>query len=116
MVVVEGEFGESPNALLRRTKVVLQVHRLPGTFIGIRLVLALAAGAVVVSEPMLEAHPFVPGVHFVHAPLDRLSAETTALLADEPRRRRIVEAGQALLADELTMACCLRRVLASPGA
>lgn len=112
VAVVEGNFGESRNRLLRRTRVVLHVHRIPGTFVGIRLVLALAAGAVVVSEPMLDPHPFVPGVHFVQAPLDRLSAETTALLADEPRRRRIVEAGQALLADELTMAHCLRRVLA----
>jgi hypothetical protein len=75
-------------------------------------VAVLAAGAVLVSEPMAEPHPFVPGVHFVEAAPERMAAVTRALLADEPRRRRIVEAGQALLRDELTMTRSLAAVLA----
>jgi hypothetical protein len=50
-------------------------------------------------------------VHYVEAPPERMVAETRALLADEPRRRRIVEAGQALLREELTMARSLAGVL-----
>lgn len=111
VTVVEGVWGDDRNSLLRRSRVVLQVHRFPGTFIGIRLVLALAAGAVVVSEPMRDPYPFVPGIHFIEAPLDRLPEEARALLADEPRRRRIAEAGQELLAGDLSMVRSLGRVL-----
>lgn len=112
LTVAENVWGPERNALLRRSRVVLNVQRVPGNFVGLRLLLALAAGAVVVTEPMTDPHPFVPGIHYVEAPLDRLLDETRALLTDEKRRRRIAEAGQALLSDELTMANSLRRVLA----
>ena len=75
------------------------------------MVLALAAGAVVVSEPMADPFPFVPGVHFVEAPADGLLAAARDLIADEPRRRRIASAGQSLLAGDLAMAASLKRVL-----
>ena len=112
VTLAEGIWGEDRNALLRRARIVLNVQRVPGNFVGIRMVLALAAGAVVVGEPMTDPHPFVPGVHFVSAPLDRLMDEARALLADEPRRRRMAAAGQELLVGELSMTRCLSRVLA----
>ena len=112
LTVAENVWGPERNALLRRSRVVLNVQRVPGNFVGLRLLLALAAGAVVVTEPMTDPYPFVPGIHYVEAPLDRLLDESRGLLADEKRRRRIAEAGQALLSDELTMVNSLRRVLA----
>jgi hypothetical protein len=111
VTLADGVWGEERNLLLRRSRVVLQVHRFPGTFIGSRLLLAIAAGAVVVTEPMTDPYPFVPDVHFVQAPLESLLAETRALLADEDRRRRIALAGQELLAGDLSMTRCLNQVL-----
>jgi hypothetical protein len=105
-------WGADRNALLRRARVILNVQRIAGDFIGTRLLLALAAGAAVVTDPMEDPHPFVPGIHYVEAPLENLLDEAGALLADEPRRRRIVQAGQALLANELSMTRSLARVLA----
>jgi hypothetical protein len=109
--LIDGAWGSSRNDLLRRAKVVLNVSRAPGNFVGWRLVLALAAGAVVVSEPMTDSHPFIPGTHFVAAPLDDLLDAARELAADAPRRRRIAAAGQALLAGDLSMANCLRRAI-----
>jgi hypothetical protein len=109
--MAEHVWGEERNLLLRRARVVVNVQRVEGTFIGLRLVLALAAGAVVVTEPMADPHPFVAGVHFVEAPLERLLPEARGLLADEARRQEIVAAGQELLAGELSMTRCLQRVL-----
>jgi hypothetical protein len=115
LTACEGLWGEDRTALLRRTRLVLNVMRVPGEFIGLRLVMAIAAGAVVVSEPMTDPFPFVPGVHFVEAPLARLLDEARNLLEDEPRRRKVAEAGQALLEGQLTMTQSLQRVLfASP--
>jgi hypothetical protein len=111
LTVLHGVWGEERGRLLRRARTVLNVSRTPGNFVGVRLVLALAAGAVVVTEPMTDPYPFQPGVHFVQAPLEGLLDAARELCADEPRRRRIAEAGQALLADELSMANCLRRAL-----
>ena len=111
LTVLDGVWGEERGDLLRRSRVVLHVGRTPGNFIGVRLVLALAAGAVVVSEPMTDPFPFVAGVHYVEAPLEGLLHAARELHVDEPRRRRLADAGQALLASELSMASCLSRAL-----
>lgn len=111
LTVLDGVWGAERSRLLARSKVVVNVARSPGEFVGIRLVLALAAGAVPVSEPMADPYPFVAGVHFVAAPLDGLLDAARELAADEPRRRRIAEAGQTLIAGELSMARCLARAL-----
>ena len=59
--VVEGVWGHDREVLLRRTRVVLDVHRIPGNFVGLRLLLSLAAGAALVTEPMTDPYPFMPG-------------------------------------------------------
>jgi hypothetical protein len=102
-VVVDRSWGADRDALLGRSRVLLDIHRVPGNFTGIRLIIGLAAGLAVVTEPMDDPSPFVPGVHFVEAPVDRLAHTALALLADEPERQRIVEAGQALLAGQVSM-------------
>lgn len=111
LLAIEGAWGEQRNIILRRSKVVLNVARVPGEFVGVRLVLAIAAGAVVVTEPMNDPYPFVAGEHFVEAPLDCVLEAARELEADEPRRRRISLAGQTLLVGELSAARCLRRAL-----
>lgn len=111
--VVEGVWGEERAELLRRTRVLVDVQRIPGNFVGIRLLLAIAAGAALVTEPMTDPSPFIPGVHYLEAPADRLLDVATELAADDRRRAAIVDAGQALLRDTLTMRSSLERVLAA---
>ena len=82
---------------------LVDVHRIAGTFIGVRLVLALAAGVAVVTEPMADPRPFVPGVTHLEVPADRLLATARELAADDGRRAAIVRAGQALLTGDLRM-------------
>ncbi len=62
---------------------------------------------------MTDPWPFVPGVHHEEASATDLLAVAADLAADEPRRRRLVEAGQALLRDELSMRASLAAVLAA---
>lgn len=115
VVSVEGGlYGDERAALLRRAKVVLDVHRTPGNYAGLRWLLAGAAGAVVLSEPMATPEPYIPGLHFVEADPDRLATAAVELVADEPRRVRIARAHQALLAGELTMERSVERVLSAP--
>jgi len=112
LTMIDGVWGAERDALLRRSKVLIDVIRIPGNFTGIRIVVGLAAGLVVVTEPLDDPRPFVPGEHFIAAPPDRLAAEALALVADEDRRRHIVETGQRFLRERLSMAACLAEVLA----
>ncbi|MFI5225385.1 MAG: glycosyltransferase [Candidatus Limnocylindrales bacterium] len=112
LTMIDGVWGAQRDAILRRGKVLVDVLRVPGNFTGIRLTIGLAAGLVVVTEPLDDPRPFVPGEHFVSAPADRLAAEALDLVADEDRRRRIVESGQQFLRTRLTMAATLCDVLA----
>ena len=107
-------YGVARRQALERARVVLDVHRVPGSHPLYRFILAAAAGAALVSEPLERPEPLVPGVHYVEAETPLLAEATLALLADEPRRRRIVEAAQALLAGELDLRRTLPRALGLP--
>ncbi len=97
--VADHTYGAERRAILERTRVVIDVHRLPGSHPWFRFVLSAAAGAAVISEPLLSTAPLVPGVHYVEAETADLARAASDLLADEPRRRRLVEAAQSLLTD-----------------
>jgi hypothetical protein len=113
VVPVEGLWGSERDAVVRRARVVLDIQRVPGNFAGLRLVLALSAGAAVVCEAMDDPHPFVDGVDHLEAPADRLHHAVASVLEDEGRRERMVRAGQALLISEASMIRSLARVLSN---
>jgi hypothetical protein len=109
--VPDHTYGADRRAILERTRVVVDVHRLPGSHPLFRFILSAAAGAAMISEPMAQPAPLVPGVHYVEAATKDLSHAAVELLGDEPRRRRIVEAAQALLATDLDLRRTLPRAL-----
>lgn len=104
-------YGPSRTDVLRRSRVVLDVHRVPDSHPLYRFILAAAAGAALVSEPLVQPEPLVPGVHYVEAATSRLGEATLELLADEPRRRRMVDAAQTLLLGDLDLHRTLPRAL-----
>jgi hypothetical protein len=61
---------------------------------------------------MTDPWPFIPGVHYLEAPAQELLEVAALLAADPARRAGLVEAGQALLRDRLTMRASLEQVLA----
>ncbi len=116
LVVVEGGAqGPERHALIARARVVIDIHRIPGNSTGIRYVLVTAAGAALVNEQTFDEWLPDPERHVVEVSRERLADEVVGLLADEPRRRQLVDAGQELLRNELSMADCLARAVL-PGA
>lgn len=111
VAVLDGVWGLERDALLRRSKVILDIHRIPGNFAGLRFLTAFASGAVLITEPLNDPHPFVSGRDHVEAPTGRLVDEVAVLLAQEPARRTIAAEAQDRLRDELTMPLMLQRVL-----
>jgi hypothetical protein len=104
-------WGDSRNELLNRTKILLNISRHPGLQNDVRLILGMATGALVISEPIYLPDPYVPGKHYVEAPLDELAATLQRYLADEQARREITAAGHAFVTQELTMRNSLARLL-----
>ena len=111
LVVEDGVWGGERHALLRRARVVLNVHHAPGNFSGVRSVLAGAAGAVVVSEPIFAPNPFRPGTHYLEAAPDRLADEVSDILGDDARRLAVARAAQAFVVEELTMRRSVERLV-----
>lgn len=104
-------YGAARRAVLERARVSIDVHRIPGGYPLYNFILASAAGAALVTEPLAGPEPLVPGLHYVEAPTVDLARAARDLLSDEPRRRRIVEAAQALLASDLDLRRTLPRAL-----
>jgi len=101
--VTSGMYGPERGALLRQARVVVDVHRIPGNHPGFRWIVAAAAGAVLISEPLSAPQPLVPGVHYVEAAADDMPDVVEHFLNDEAARARIVEAAQQLLSTDLLM-------------
>jgi hypothetical protein len=114
--VVDSAWGADRDELLRRTQVVVDVHRIAGNFIGLRLLVTAAAGAVLVTEPMHDPRPFVPGIHHVETPVESMLEVAQALASDEGRRAAIVSASQRLLSRDLEMRTSLEQVLGRAAA
>lgn len=96
-------YGTDRRRVLERARVSMDVHRIPGGYPLYNFILASAAGAALVTEPLVRPEPLVPGVHYVEAGSSDLAKAARDLLLDEPRRLRIVEAAQALLTSDLDL-------------
>src|SRR5262249_24418353 len=104
-------WGESRNALLNRTRILLNIPRHPGLLADMRLILGMATGAMVLSEPVYLPDPYVPGENYVEAPLEEMPEVAREYLADDNARNAIVEAGHAFVTQELTLKNCFAKLL-----
>jgi hypothetical protein len=114
-VADRGLYGAERHALLARTRVVLDLLRVPGNTSGIRYLLATARGCAVASEPTHDSWPAGAEAYVVQSSEEQLADVVSELLEDEPRRCAMVDEGQALLRDELSMAKAVMRVLGAPN-
>ena len=116
-VVTAGDYhdpalwGKARTELVNRVKIMLSVGRFPGTLVGVRFQIAMACGALIVSEPPYDPAPYIPGEHFVQATVDDMPAAIERYLADEPERLRITTAAYRFVTTELTMERSFARLL-----
>ncbi|MEO7118928.1 MAG: glycosyltransferase [Candidatus Limnocylindrales bacterium] len=103
--------GDERAALLARVKVVIDIHRVPGAFSPERHILATAAGAALITEPLPVQPPYTAGTHHIEVPIDGMADAVRSLLAEEDRRVALVRASQALVEGPLDMRVCMRALL-----
>lgn len=104
-------WGAKRTRLLNRAKILLNISRHPGQYSGERLVLGMANGALVISEPIYRPEPFVPGEHFVAASLDETAAVVRHYLGNDHERRQLAKSGHAFVTGELSMTQSVSRIL-----
>jgi glycosyltransferase involved in cell wall biosynthesis len=107
----QGYWGEARTQLLNRARILLNLSRHPGLFAGDRLVLGMANGALVVSEPIYRPEPFVPGKHFVVATIEEMPDEIERYLDDEEARARIARQGYEFVTREVTLERAMTELL-----
>ena len=95
--------GEERTELLNRTRIMINVLASQTDMTGERLLMAMANGALVISEPMSEAAPFVPDQHFVVAEPNRIAEKIAHYLRCEQERAAITERAYKFVTEKLTM-------------
>jgi hypothetical protein len=104
-------WGEGRVELMNRVKIALNIPRLEGHLPDVRLVVAMANGALVVSEPLYLPDPYLPGVHYVEARVERLAETIRHYVEDEASRRRITDEAHRFVTTELTLERSFSRLL-----
>jgi hypothetical protein len=104
-------FGRERNILLNRTVITLNLLREEYDDNSLRYFLAAPNRALIVSEPTLPHTPFMPNVHLVEAPAERIPDTIAYYLANEQARMKIVEAAYQLTTQCLTMENAVDQIL-----
>jgi Glycosyl transferases group 1 len=104
-------WGEGRVELMNRVKIALNIPRLEGHLPDLRLLVAMANGALVVSEPLYLPEPYVPGVHYVEAPVEELAQTIRHYSADEGARLQITDTAHRFVTTELTLDRSFSRLL-----
>ncbi|MGE0683717.1 MAG: glycosyltransferase [Candidatus Binatia bacterium] len=104
-------WGEDRTRLLNRTKIFLNISRGPGQLPDTRLILGMANRALVISEPIYNPAPYVPGKHYISAAIEDLPEMIAYYLTHDYERERIANEGHRLVTQEVTMARSVSRIL-----
>lgn len=95
-------WGEERTKFLNRTKILVHLQRYPGKVASKRFILAMANGAMVISEPPYRPEPFVDGEHFVSATVGRMPEVIRHYLAHPEERDIITSAAHRLVTNDVT--------------
>ncbi|MGA2324223.1 MAG: glycosyltransferase [Sedimentisphaerales bacterium] len=110
-IIDKGCYGEQRTALLNRTRIVLDIPNIPWEMAGMRFLMSISCGALVVSEYVEETAPYKPGVHFVRAKFSELPDAICHYMEHEDQRQAIVNSAYKFVTQELTMKNSLLRIM-----
>ncbi len=104
---------EDKLALLRRAKILLNIHQSDKPYFEwLRVVQAASQGCAVVSEHSVAYAPFELGRHILTATSESLGLIAAGLLEDEGERARMASAAYELLRDELPLRLAVDELVA----
>jgi len=96
-------YSRGRTELLNRTKIMLNLLRVPWDFGPERFLMSMACGALVVSEKIMKPEPYRPGVHFAQAETQELSAIICQYLKNDNEREKITRSAYEFVTGELQL-------------
>jgi len=111
LTLVRRAHGTAREQLLSRARITVNLLRAPHDLAGLRVLLGLACGTLVVSEHCDGTGAFQPGKHFVMVPATQMADTIEYYLAHEAERRQIADEGHRFVTRELTLANVLTKLL-----
>lgn len=110
-----GLWGEERTKLINRANVFLNLQRHPGKLSGMRMLLGMTNRALMMSEPIYDPTPYVPGIHYVSVALDGMPDAIRYYLRNDAERKRIADEGHRFVTTELTMERSIAEILRLSG-
>jgi len=104
-------YSEERTKFLNRTKINLNIYRAPYDFFGLRFVFCAANKTLLISEPVLDYEPFIPGRHMIAVPINEIADKVDYYLSHEEQRQKIVDDAYQLIHEEYTIGQMIRRIL-----
>lgn len=104
-------WGQNRLQLLNTTKILLNLSRHPGEFAGLRMILGMCNGALVISEPMDLPEPYEPGKHYIETPLVQMPDAIRYYLEHPAERQGIVDEAYRFVTEKLTLRTSIRKIL-----
>jgi len=114
VTVTQDCYTEQRTGLLNRTKIVLDLVRIPWEMPIMRLLMSMGCGAMVVSNWTGEPRPF-SNEHFVQAELDKIPETIEYYLKNEDKRVAVADSAYRFITEKLTMRNSILQILEQSG-
>jgi len=103
--------GDERAGLLNRVRISINIASFPWDVAGLRFLISMACGALVVSEPLENPGPYKAGVHFIEANIDQIPEVIDYYLKNEQQRQAIVYNASQFINEQLTLQKAVLRIL-----
>ncbi len=110
-----GCYGQQRTELLNRTRIVLDIIRLPWEMPVMRLLMSMACGALVISNWTGEPVPFTKE-HFVQTDTQNLAEAIIYYLKNENQRQNIADSAHKFITEKLTLQNSVLQILTGSNA
>lgn len=103
-------YGDERTKLLNRSKIVLDIMRIPWEMPVMRLLMSMGCGALVVSDWTQDPEPFRPE-HLVQAESDKLASVIIYYLQNPLKREKIINTAYSYVTNQLTLTQSISEII-----
>jgi glycosyltransferase involved in cell wall biosynthesis len=104
-------FGEQRTELLNRARISLNVVNHPWNLPGMRFLMSMGCGTLVISEPLEDPTPYKPGIHFVQTSVSDLPEAIKYYIENDDNREIIVRSASKFITEKLTLENSISQIM-----
>ncbi len=109
--IMEDIYGDARTELLNRAKIVLDIPRVPWETGGVRFLMAMSCGALVVSSTLKYPAPYEPGVHFVSCSEQNVTDSILYYLSNNAQRQKIIDNAYGFVTKDITVTKMMSKIM-----